>query len=410
MNSPAPASQPVHAGRSRLTDAASIYAALVLFGLTVGGVYLLIKLELLLIILFMSLLVASGLASPLRRLEGLGVPRAPAILLLYLVIIGLLAAVVWYVLLPVLGQASVIAQDLPSRLDDIEQVRQRIADLGRNYPILPDLESRLVAIAGRAGAALTAWLLGLPEAVAKTLFTLVSVFTIAFLLLMTKERLLILILSLTHPRRRATVQGVLAEMGERLGAYVRAKLIVIVIVGSLVWGTLAILGSPYAVLVAIFAGVTEALPRIGPWFGRAAIVLAVLPLGWRAVGIALVAHVVIENLKGQFISPLVESNQVDIHPLTAFIAIIAGGILLGWLGALIAVPLAAVIQVLVEDVVIPWRRTRLLAAEDAYAVGPVPPESETGWEPPTSEEERLPLGAAQRPGSASGARRESVRP
>lgn len=409
MSNPNGPLQPV-AGRSRATDAANIYAALVLFGLTAGAVYLLIRLELLLIILFLSLLVASGLASPMRRLEGLGIPRAPAILLIYLVVGGLLGAVVWYVLLPVLGQASVIAQDLPQHLNDVEQVRRRVADLGRDYPILPDLEARLVAIAGRTGSALTAWLLGLPEAVAKALFTLISIFTISFLLLLTKERLLVLILSLTHPRHRAITQRVLAEMGERLGAYLRAKLIVIAIVGTLVWATLVVLGSPYAVLVAIFAGLTEALPRIGPWFGRVAILLAVLPLGWRAVGIAMVAHVVIENLKGQFISPLVESNQVEIHPLTAFIAIIAGGILLGWLGALIAVPLAAVVQVLVEDVVIPWRHARLLAAEDAYAVGPAPPESEPGWEPPTSSAERAAPATARGGGDASPTRRETVLP
>jgi predicted PurR-regulated permease PerM len=126
---------------------------------------------------------------------------------------------------------------------------------------------------------------------------------------------------------------------------------------------LALLGSPYAVLAAIFAGTVEVLPRIGPWIGRAAIVLAAAPLGWRAVAIAVVAHVVIENIKGYVLSPVIEGSQVDIHPLTAFIAVIAGGLLLGWIGALVAVPAAAVIQVIVEDVLIPWRRRRVALAE-----------------------------------------------
>ena len=360
--------------RSRFADAPSIYAGLLLFGLTVAAVYLLLRLQLLLIILFFALLVASSIIGPVRRLERRGIPRPVAILLIYLVVIGVLGALAWYVLPRLLGQAADIAQGVPDRIDDIEQLRQRVAELGSEYPILPDLEERLVRIAEGAGAALTGWLLGLPEAFAKALFTLVSVLTIAFLFLMTKERLMTLILSLTHPRHRATTQRVLAEMGERLGAYLRAKLIVIVIIGSLVWATLVALGSAYAVLVAIVAGVVEVLPRIGPWFGRAAIFVAVLPLGWRAVVIAMIAHVVIENLKGFVIAPLVEADQVDIHPLTAFIAIISGGLLLGWLGAVIAVPLAAVLQVLVEDVLIPWRRARLAAAEATFAVGPsVPP-------------------------------------
>ncbi len=73
---------------------------------------------------------------------------------------------------------------------------------------------------------------------------------------------------------------------------------------------------------------------------------------------------------------MVEADQVDIHPLTAFIAIIAGGLLLGWLGALIAVPAAAVVQVLIQDALIPWRHSRLAEAERLFAVGPIPPETD----------------------------------
>jgi predicted PurR-regulated permease PerM len=362
-----------HARPSRFTDAPSIYAALVLFALTVGAFVLLIRLQLLLVILFLALLVASGIAGPVRLFERRGVPRGLAILAVYFLIGGVLTGMVWYVLPPVLGQAAGAAASVPGHFRDFEQMQVRFNRLGDDYPILSDLNTRLVDIAARTGNTFTAWLLRLPGAVAKTLFTLLSVFTIAFLLLVTKERLLTLILSVTHPRHRATTQRVLGEMGERLGAYVRARLIVTVIVGTLVWATLFFLGSSYAVLVGIFAGFTEVLPRIGPWFGRAAILLAAIPLGWRAVVLAMVAHVVIENVKGQLISPLIESDQVDIHPLTAFIAIIAGGILLGWIGAAIAVPLAAVIQVVVQDVIIPWRRHRLAAAEIEYAVGPPAP-------------------------------------
>lgn len=354
--------------RRHFADAPSIYAALLFFGLTVAGVYLLLRLELLLVILFLAALIASAIAGPVRRLEGARLPRGLAILIVYAGILTVIGALGWYVLPRLVGQAADAATDLPGRLNEIEQLRLRVNDLAQDYPILPDLESRLVGFAGDAGSSLTTWLLSLPGAVAKGFFTLLSVFTIAFLLLTTKERLLGLILSLIQPEARETTRTVLAEMAERLGAYVRAKLIVVVIVGAAIWATLFFLGSEYAVLVAIFAGLFEILPRVGPWIGRVAILLAALPLGLVAVVIAMVAHVVIENIKGQFLSPLIESDQVEIHPLTAFIAIIAGGILLGWLGALIAVPTAAVIQVLVEYVFIPWRRRQVAPAEAARAI------------------------------------------
>ena len=344
---------------------------MLLFAVTVTAVYLLLRLQFLLFIIFLALLVASGIDRPVGWLERRGAPRVLAILAVYALILGLFGAVGWYVLPAVLGQADTIAQNLPRQLEEVEQLRLRVFELRGEYPIVPELESRLIDLADQAGRTLTRWLLGLPGAVAKAFFTFASVFTIALFLMLTRERLLDLVLSLISPRHRAQTERVLGKMGERLGAYLRAKLIVIIIVGALVWATLFLLGAPYPILVAVFAGITEALPRIGPWIGRAVILMSVAPLGWRAVGIALVAHVVIENLKGQVISPLVESDQVDIHPLTAIIAIISGGILLGWVGVLVAVPVAAAIQVVVEDVIIPWRLAQLASAE--VSVVPPPP-------------------------------------
>jgi predicted PurR-regulated permease PerM len=345
----------------------SIYGALLLFLLTLGGVYLVVRLQFLLILLFLSVLVACGVAGPVRWLERRGLGRAPAILLVYALIGTVLAGIGWYALPRLLGQAGAVAQDLPEQIVQAQQVRQRLLAMQDDYPILAQIDERLLAIAEGAGGSVTRTLLGLPTAVAKTVFSVTSILTLAFLLLLTWNQLRATLLSLIHPGHRTTAEQVLAEMGERLGAYLRAKVIIMVIVGAWVYGSLALLGSPYAVLAAIFAGTMEALPRIGPWIGRAAIVLAAMPLGWKAVAIAVIAHVVIENIKGYGLSPLIEGSQVDIHPLTAFIAVIAGGLLLGWIGALVAVPAAAVVQVVVEDVLIPWRRRHLAPAEAALS-------------------------------------------
>ena len=72
----------------------------------------------------------------------------------------------------------------------------------------------------------------------------------------------------------------------------------------------------------------------------------------------------IENLKGYVISPVVEGDQLDIHPLLVFVSVLVGGALLGVAGAFIAVPAAAMAQVLYEEVVRPWRLAQLAAADD----------------------------------------------
>jgi predicted PurR-regulated permease PerM len=350
----------------------SLYGALVLTLLTLGGVYLLVRLQFLLILLFLSVLVACGIAGPVRRLERVGIGRALAILIVYAVVGAVVAGIGWYALPRLVGQASAVAEDLPQQILQAQQARERLLAMQDDYPILEQLDARLLTLAESVGSRATRTLLGLPGVIAKAVFALTSILTLAFLLLVTWRQLRATLLSLIHPRHRETTEAVLAEIGNRLGAYLRAKVIVMVIIGTWVYATLALLDSPYAVLAAIFAGLMEALPKIGPWIGRAAIVLAVLPLGWEAVAIAVVSHVIIENIKGYGLSPLIEGSQVDIHPLTAFIAVIAGGLLLGWIGALIAVPAAAVVQVIVEDVLIPWRRRQLVPAEAADTSVPPP--------------------------------------
>lgn len=374
------AAQPAAARRDRFAQTPGIYAALVLTFFTIVVWGLLAQLGPLLIMLYIAILVACGISAPVRRLERLGFGRALSILVVFAVVAAILAGVAWYAVPPLVGQAGAFIDHVPEYISRFEQFRDRWTAMGDDYPVLIELEDRVLDVTRGVGSSATAFLINLPSMIAKAVFGVTSILTFAFLFLMTWERMKALILSLVHPRQRELTDQVLDEMGLRLGAYLRAKVIVMTIVGTWVYITLMILGSPYAVLAAIIAALMEAIPRIGPWVGRFAIVLAVIPLGWKAVVIAVISHVIIENIKGYGLSPLIEGSQVDIHPLTAFIAVIAGGLLLGWVGALVAVPTAAVIQVIVEQVLIPWRRRQLAEAEAEFA-------GETRREPQAGREE-----------------------
>lgn len=341
----------------------SIYAALVLALLTIVLWNILAELEPLLILLYLSILVAAGIAEPVRWMERRGMNRALSILIVFSLIAALVAGVAWYAVPPLVGQFGSFVTDIPEYVERGERFQERWDEFEREYPVIDQLEERLMDLSAQAGAGATEILLNLPATIAKAVFAVTSILTFAFLFLMSWDRIKIGLLTLVHPKYREQTDLVLGEMGLRLGAYLRAKVIVMSIVGTWVYITLMLLGSAYALLAAILAALMEAIPRIGPWIGRFAIVLAVIPLGWRAVVIAVASHVVIENIKGFGLSPLIEGHQVDIHPLTAFISVIAGGLLFGWVGALIAVPTAAVIQVLFEYVIFPWRRNQLQDVE-----------------------------------------------
>jgi predicted PurR-regulated permease PerM len=355
----------VPADRFRYTP--SIYAALLLAMLTVVAWNILAQLEWLLILLYLSVLVACGIAGPVAWMERRGLNRAISILIVFGMVATVVGVIVWFAVPPLVRQTGALIDDIPDYISHIERLRIRWLELEETYPALAQLEERLITLSGRIGSWATGILLNLPATIAKAMFAVTSILTFAFLFLMSWERMKRGVLMLVHPRHRGVTDQVLGEIGLRLGAYLRAKVIVMTIIGTWIYVTLMLLDTPYALLTAIFAALMEALPRIGPWIGRAAIVLTVLPLGVGSVIIAVVSHVIIENIKGFWLSPLVEGHVVDIHPLTAFISVIAGGLLLGWVGALVAVPTAAAIQAVIELVVIPWRRRQLAPAEAEVA-------------------------------------------
>ena len=342
-----------------------IYSALMLVVVSIIAIWLLVKLQTLLVLLFVALLIAASMAGPVRRLESWGLSRAIAILLMFLLSAGLVVGMAWFTVPPLIGQISEAADSAPDRLAQFERFQERFNELEAEYPILTEVESRAVETSGDLLESVTQGVVSLPALLTLGIFVITSLMTLSFLMLTSWARIKPAMIRLIHPDHREITERVLVSIGERLGAYVRAKVIISTIVAIWMYVVLVFLGSQIALLIAIVAGLFEIIPRIGPLLGRAIIVIAVLPLGWKAVLIAFALHMLIDNIKGSWLSPLIEGHQVEVHPLTAFIAVLAGALLLGWMGALIAVPLAAVVQVLLEEIAIPWRLRQLGDLESA---------------------------------------------
>jgi putative permease len=355
---------------SLVRRALPIYLALLFAILTVVALLALVRLGHVVLLLFVSVLVAAAVAGPAKRLERLRVPRALAAVAIYLAALAVLVTVVWLVLPPLFGQVSTFADRAPGYADRYDELRATYEDLRADYPALPPFDAQVQDMRDAIVSAARGRILDLPGTAFRLLLDALAVLVISMLLVTTRQRLLDFGLSLVHPSDRALVASLLAKMGARLGAYVRAKLIVMSIVGMLTYVALLILDVPFAVLLAIVVALGELIPRVGPWLARIPLLGIAALEGPATLGLTFAASIVIQNLKGYVISPLVEGEQLDIHPLLVFVSVLVGAALGGVAGAFIAVPSAAIIQTLVEDVVIPWRR-RDLAADEVQA--PLPP-------------------------------------
>lgn len=345
-----------------------IYYALLFAILTAFGLYLLMRLSGVLLILFISLLFAAAAARPASQLERLRIPSGIAVLLVYLVAMAVVVAIGWFVLPPLFGQVATLVDEIPNYVDRYQAVRESWERLREQYPELEPFEEQVATAGSRLLSTVGSRLAELPSELFSLFLDVLSVFVISMLLVTTRGRLLSFILSLVSPDHRDTAERVMREMWDRIGYYVRAKLIVMTIIAVITYVALIIIGVPYAVLLSIVVGLGEAVPRIGPWLARIPLLTIAALQGWTTFLLVFGASLVIENAKGYAISPWVEGDQLDIHPLLVFVAVLVGAALLGVAGAFVAVPAAAMVQVMFEEVIIPWRRAQIApepAAEPA---------------------------------------------
>ena len=166
------------------------------------------------------------------------------------------------------------------------------------------------------------------------------------------------------PDRHEQASRVTSRIFVRLGGWVSGQILLCVIIGTISWIGLTLIGVPYAVVLALVAGVMEAVPNVGPIIAAVpAVIIAALYSPWQALLVAIL-YIVIQQLENYIIVPKVMSRAVELHPLAVLLALMVGGELLGVLGAVLAVPVTAAISVIVDEI----RAERIAPSVDAEDV------------------------------------------
>jgi predicted PurR-regulated permease PerM len=151
-------------------------------------------------------------------------------------------------------------------------------------------------------------------------------------------------------------RGVLHEIGETMGGYVRGIVLEATLVGVLVFAAMWLLGVRYPGLLAVLAAFGEFVPYVGPIIAAVpAITLALFESPTHAL-IVLGLYLALQILEGYVLFPIVVGSQSEIPPLLIIVGLLAGGAMGGVLGALVAIPVAGALRVIILRVVAPWVR------------------------------------------------------
>lgn len=321
---------------------------------------LLWQLQSLIIVLMISIVLASTLAPTIDAAEKLGLPRFLAVILVYLLLIAGFTGVGVLIGPTVVEQIQRLIRKLPSYLDTL---RLLIQDLALRFGIT---DSETLEPINRLfdTKALTSWLIrssqqllvrsyGLTRGIIGGFVSVIFSIVLSGYMLSGSRRLIKGIISLFPSPWDARLEVQVHPVALRMGGYIQGRVLVSAILGVVISISLRILGiSEFALGLGAIAAITNLIPFFGPVLGSIpAIIVATANGGWTVLWVLLL-FVVIQNIETYVLDPLLVGNTVRLHPLYQLLAVIGGAQVLGILGALIVPPWVAGTATLVENLYI----------------------------------------------------------
>jgi len=321
--------------------------------------------------MFASMVFAYLLEALVSRLQRIGLPRLPAVLIVYILFIAVFLFLTLGLVPIVIRQLTALVQQLPNYVSEGQAL---LKQLPQAYPQLIS-EEQIKIIIGQIGQEMAglsqqalSWSLASVASVIGLVVYLVLVPVLVFFLLKDKD-LMIGWISNYLPRERNLVNRIWTESEAQIANYVRGKVTEIFIVGSVTYITFIILGLQYPALLATIVGFSVLVPYVGAAVATIPIALiAFFQFGWGwDFGQIIIAYAIIQALDGNLLVPLLFSEVVNLHPVAIILAILVFGGLGGFWGIFFAIPLATVVKAILNA----WPRQEQASDEPAApATGP----------------------------------------
>src|SRR5829696_2646693 len=378
-----PTVSPAYDGLVRLSlptsqVARTVAVALLTAALVLGGLFLLWQVRTF-IGWFVAALFLAAVLNPavnwLQRRHRM-VKRSLAILLTYLGVVVVLVLIAGVF-------APLVIQELRDLINFIVGVGQAgglqaylngVADqygLGSVFDRLSSLTSDLPSKLGDLAKSFILHVGPLAIGVADFLVAAVTILTLTFFMLLGSERLVNGAVGLFPEPQRPLVRGILGQSGGAVSGYISGNLFISFIAGVTTFIWLEVLGIPYAAALALLVAVLDLIPLVGATLGAVVVIaVAFFVAPWMAL-VLLVWFLIYQNvIEGSILQPLVYSRAVHLDALTIFVAVLVGAALLGIPGALLAIPVAEIIRIVVTDVLAYRRARRSEEEEEEPAVSP----------------------------------------
>jgi len=296
------------------------------------------------VLVLVGLFAAVSLDPAVRWLTRRGLRRSWAVALIVLIGLILLAAFLWSVVPPLTRQGEALVADLPGNLARLSDRSHAIREITDRY----HLTERLTALASALPGRLAGGAVGFVQRFLGVLASTLTVVVLAVYFMADLTRLRRGVVRLAPPAHRPRVRHAVDVITDKVGAYMIGNLAISLIAGAATFLCLGILRIPYALTLAVIVAVTDLIPMIGATLGAAICVIVAAAAGgiWPQAVVVLLFFIAYQQLENYLIAPRVMRGSVDLPAVAVFLVALVGGTVLGLVGAVMAIPVAATVKVL----------------------------------------------------------------
>jgi len=303
------------------------------------GLWFLIQIKEIIILVFLSIILLSALLKPVEWLNSKKIPRVLSVIIVYIFVITLISFAFGIIAPPLISETASFIAGLPQIVGTINDflVFHKIPVEDVSQVIAGQLQS----IAGN--------FINITTAIFGSIFLILSIFVFTFYLLLEWKSAVRLFASPFSGKHEKRIISLVAKVESGLGQWLRGQLTLSVVVGALTYIGLRILDIPYALPLALVAGIFEIVPIVGPIIAAIPAVLVALTIA-PVMGLATVAlFFIIQQLENNLIVPMVMSKVIGLQPPIVIIALLIGAKLAGIGGAFLAVPVIVVGKIVFKE-------------------------------------------------------------
>lgn len=310
----------------------------------------------LLLVVLTSVVIASSIEPATQWLGRKRVPRTLAVILIYLLVALFIVGVLYFLLLPLLSESGDFLNNLPTYFN-ADTVSSSIDhnEFLSSQPLLVGLRNTidLDQVVGQINVMISNISSGAFNTISSIFGGLMSSFLIvvlSFYLSMEKDGVGKFLKIVSPLKYESYIIDLWKRSQKKIGLWMQGQIILAVIVGVLVYLGLTLLNVPNALLLAFLAGIFEIIPMFGPILASIpGIAIAFISGGFTLALLVVGLYIIVQQFENQLIYPLVVKKVIGVSPIVSILALIAGGQIAGFLGLILAVPVAAVFIEFFDD-------------------------------------------------------------